>query len=363
MFQKKVSLLPLLIFVFGGLMLQAQDCKKTWATATAPSGLILRKSPGSGYLDKIPLGDTVNYCSDSTYGELSFDGIDGYWRKVSFNGKTGYSFDGFLKPFQLQFSSDSLVEASKRVLAESDSLLGEASPKPEAKPNPHPYFKGDDFQFLVETYNYCGNVQDIKLKLYWYGVYMDSEIQPTGQLAIRPLNLNVSLSKTSSGSAMEFDLLTDEEERSLFIFGVNNSYPYQEVNLADVLTTIGSRGKRLFPGQEWLLDAQSNLRLSATGAITKAGPCPEVENYTLKAIKGSGSEAVEQDLKEIIGDYGTCSIPEIYWYGDLSGDGLPEIIFVSEQDEQNVFTLLQSDPHSPQHFSLKAVFTVENCAN
>ncbi len=357
MFQKLPSLLVLAIILLCGNGITAQDCKKTWAKATAPSGLILRKAPGKGYLDKIPLGDTLSFCSDSTYGKLTFDKINGFWRKVQYKGKTGYSFDGFLEPISLSFSSDSLVAASKALVAKSDSILG-LLPKKEEPTSPHKNFKDNDFQFLIETYNYCGNVQALDLELFWYGVFLDSELNPTGELSIRPLKLNISLSGNKSGSALEFDILTTDNERSLFLFGLNNAYPYQDLHLADVLPTITTRAKRLFPGQEWLLNPQAGLKLSATGSITKAGPCPEAKDYTLVASRGE----LQQDLKELLGDYGTCSIPEIYWYGDISGDGLPEIIFVSVREEQNVFTLLQSETETSQLFSLKSVFTVENCA-
>lgn len=363
MFQNKTPLLSVLIMLLMVTVLSGQDCRKTFAKVTAPSGLILRESPGSGYLGVIPLGDTISYCRDSTYGELSYEGISGFWRKVQYRGKVGFSFDGFLETVDLKLPSDSLIEASKVLVAKGDSILGlKADAKAEAKAEAHPYFKAYEFQFLVETYNYCGSVQDINLNLYWYGVFMDSELEPTGQLEVKPLNLNISLSKSKSGQGMEFDIQTDNEERSLFVFGLASSYPYQELSLADVMPSISAHNKRLFPGQEWIIDTESGLRLSATGTITKAGPCPEAENYQLQAVKGRGASKVEQDLKELIGDYGKCSIPEVYWYGDLSGDGLPEIIFVSVQDDQNVFSFLQSEAHSSQLFSLKSVFTVENCA-
>lgn len=357
MFQK--ILLAFLCLSF--LSLEAQDCTLNFGTATAPSGLIIRKSPGKGYVYKIPLGDTLSYCSDTTFGSLTFENIAGYWRKVRYKGREGYSFDGFIEPVGHSLDHDSIIAASKKLIAAGDSAMGIVA---EAKAkSPHGFYEDFNFQLLLETYNYCGPVNEIDLSLYWYGVFMDNEMNPNGKLALRPLNLNVSLSKRKVGSGMEFDVLTDDAERSLFVFGVSNSYPYQNVTLSDVLPTIGTRGKRLFPGQEWLLDPSTNLRLSATGAITKAGPCPETKEYSLKAVRGIGPEAIEQDLKSILGDYGSCSIPEIYWYGDISGDGLPEIIFVSVRDEQNVFSLLESNSESSQLFSLKAVFTVENCAN
>lgn len=369
MFQNQPFLLTVFILLFGASSTKAQNCINTWATASAPSGLIIRESPGQGYIDKIPFGDTVRFCAEKTYGDLTFDKIEGHWRKVFYKGKSGYSFDGFLQPFEMALATDSLINASKELIGKSDSVLGikkdTAIADPviaSSAPHAHPNFKNHRFQFLIETYNYCGNVQAINLNDYWYGVFMDNELNPTGELAVRPVKLKVSLSKTNAGGKMEFDILTSDEERSLFLFSIDNSYPHQELKLADVLQIIGTRGQRLFPGQEWLLDPISGLKLSATGTITKAGPCPEAKDYSIKAIRGKASNE-EQDLKELLGDYGTCSIPEIYWYGDLSGDGIPEIIFVSVKDDMNVFTLLQSEVGENQLFSLKSVFTVENCTD
>lgn len=363
---QKSTLLILLIWGWISSPIQAQDCSWKAAKVNAPSGLILRKAPGSGFLQLIPTGDTVQYCADQTFGELSYEGISGYWRKVRYADKEGYSFDGFLEVIVKGPASDSLLQASKNLIATSDSLLGDsmakAKPVIEELPSPHTAIPGEDFQFLIETYNYCGNVQEIDLQLYWFGVFMDDEMNPSGSMSIRPLDLNISLSKNQGGSSLEFDLLTNLDERSLFLFGVSGSYPYQTMKLSDVLPSISSHGKRLFPGQEWLIDAKSQTVLSATGSITKAGPCPEAENYTLSIRRGLGADEQKMDLSSIISDYGSCAIPEVYWYGDLSGDGLPEIIFVSVQDEQNVFYFLRSEQNSSQLFSLQAVYTLENCA-
>jgi len=352
---------------FTSLKVTAQeDCEFILGKATAPSGLILRTSPGKGFVKLIPEGDTLEYCASVSHGGLTFEGIEGDWRKVRHQGDEGYSFDGFI--FELKEASgdpDSLMKVSQGLIAMSDSILGDSAIKSAmqaAETSPHKALPSEDFQFLIETYNYCGDVQAINLKMYWYGVFLDNELNPTGALSIRPLNLNVSLSKQSEGDRMEFDLLTDEDERSLFVFGLSGSYPYQSTNLLDIMPTISARGRRLFPGQEWILDAGSGTTLSATGSITKAGPCPEAENYSLKIRFGRGDDRREMDLQELIPDYGACAIPEIYWYGDLSGDGLPEIIFVSVDDDKNVFHFLRSEATASQPFSLQAVYTVENCA-
>lgn len=359
MLQKSLLLVCLLVGL-GTTPSFSQNCSYSSAKVTAESGLILRKSPGKGFVKLIPFGDTVQYCADSTYGSLSYEGIEGHWRRIEHNGQGGYSFDGFLENLAKENATDSIIMASAELIKKGDSLMAVRSEKTISA---HSKMPSEEFQFLVETYNYCGAVQEIDLKLYWYGVFLDDEMNPTGMLEVRPLNLNISLSKNQAAGTMQFDILSDDQERSLFLFAVNGSYPFKETQLADVLPTIGSRGKRLFPGQEWLLDPSSGLKLSATGSITKAGPCPEAENYTLKASLQKDGISLERDLKELISDYGSCAIPEIYWYGDLSGDGLPEIIFVSVEEDQNVFYFLRSDTQSSQLFTLQAVYTVENCAN
>lgn len=367
---KKSTLLILLIGGWINSPLQAQDCAWTDATVNAPSGLILRKAPGSGFVHLIPAGDTIQFCANQTFGTLEYEGITGYWRKVRYADKEGYSFDGFLKVLRPGPPSDSLVQASRNLIANSNLLLGDSIPEAHTleahtlKVEPisaHQSIPSDAFQFLVETYNYCGNVQDINLQLYWYGVFMDDELNPSGALRILPLDLNISLSKNQVGGTLEFDLLTNREERSLFLFGVAGSYPYQTSSLSDVLPSISSHGKRVFPGQEWVIDPNSQTVLSATGSITKAGPCPESENYKLSIRRGLGADEQTMDLGSIISDYGSCSIPEVYWYGDLSGDGLADIVFVSAQDEQNVFYFLRSEQNSSQLFTLQAVYTLENC--
>ncbi len=358
MLKKSLTVFFIAIFGLGGSS-YGQECEWTLATITAESGLILRKSPGKGFVSSIPMGDTIAYCSNQSFGSLSYEGIDGFWRKVQYQGQEGYSFDGFIKP--LGTGSDSLHSSAQDIMAKSDSLLKAKGGKKPIAPNPHPFFKGKDFQFLIETYNYCGDVSKIDLSLYWYGVFMDDEAKPTGNLAIRPVDLKIILSKEKVSKGMEFDLLTDQEERSLFLIGSDKVILHKEIQLEDVLKGIRLRGKRLFPGQELILNDSDQLRLSATGQITKAGPCPEAKNYQLKIKASRGAKVIEQDLASLISDYGQCSIPELYWYGDLSGDKYPELIFVSVGENANVFYLLQSNPGNSELFSLNSVFSLENC--
>lgn len=345
-----------LLLLLLNFLVIAQDCNWSQAVVATESGLILRAKPGSGYVGVMADGDSLEYCADTSYGSITVEGVKGYWRLVKHQGRTGYAFDGFL--LKIDSEIDSLREASQKMMAQADSSLGIKKPK---KPNLHPNYRGDQFQFLIETYNYCGDVSGIDLSLYWYGVFMDSEVQPTGKMTIRPLDLKVSLSKEKIAKGMEFDILTDLEERSLFLIGSNKVIDHQSVDLLDVMKGIQVRGKRLFPGQELILNRGDQLRLSATGQILKTGPCPEAKDYSLNIKASRNGNEISQDLKSLIPHYGKCAIPELYWYGDLSGDGYPEIIFVSVEEQANVFHLLKSNPGTTELFSVQAVFRVENC--
>ena len=352
MFQKSaIATLLIALFSFGSL---AQTCQWEKGIISAESGLILRKSPGKGFIQSMPFGDTLEYCSDQTFGSMSYEDIQGFWRKVRYKGQVGYSFDGFIQGIDSEI--DSLRKAVQTSIAKSDSLLS-SSPVPRA----HPFFLGSDFQFILETYNYCGDVSAINPSLYWYGIYLDNEQNPSGELDIKPVDLKIILSKEKFGKGLEFDILTNKEERSLFLIGSNKVIKHKEIRLPDVLKGIRMRGKRLFPGQELILHEQNQLRLSATGQILKTGPCPETKDYKITIKANRLGKDIEQDLAELIPDYGKCSIPELYWYGDLSGDGFPEIIFVSVGEEFNVFHLLQSNPSGTELFSVNSVFSLENC--
>lgn len=344
------------MFALSGFLLSAQDCAYSQGIVSTKSGLIIRESPGKGYVGVMSQGDTLSLCYSESFGTLTVDGIEGHWRKIRYRNLSGYAFDGFVFPVDSEI--DSLHQEAQKVMSETDSILGIQKPK---KPVLHPFYKGDEFQFLLETYNYCGDVSAIDLSLYWYGIFMDSELNPDGKMEIRPLDLKISLSKEKVGQGMEFDILTDQEERSLFLIGSNKVIQHQSIVLEDVMKAIQLRGKRLFPGQELILNKKDQLRLSATGQILSAGPCPEAKDYRLMIKAQRQGQNLEQNLADLIPSYGKCAIPELYWYGDLSGDGQPELIFVSVEETENTFHLLQSNPGTSELFSVQAVFRVVNC--
>lgn len=68
----------------------------------AKSGLSLREKPdvNSKLLDKIPYGTKVTTIpEDGGWKDITTEGLVGYWKKVSFNNKTGYVVDNYLLPW------------------------------------------------------------------------------------------------------------------------------------------------------------------------------------------------------------------------------------------------------------------------
>ncbi len=378
---KTLRLLLLALLYSGFSWGQNLNCEyRLTCKVIAPSGLTLRAAPNlnAPVLTYAPANSVVSACM-GTYGKLTVEGISGNWRPVEYKNKQGYMFDGFLEVKNFGGISgaelDSLRKSSERLMSRADSLLVDSSandpiPRQEASaPEPpeklmakmHPIL-GDatQLQIATETYNFCGDVQSIDPGLLWYGVFPDNEDKPTGLLSVEPVVLTVQLSKRRLSDNLEFDIITENEARSLFLLGVNRSLNLADLALPDVSNELRIRGRRIFPGQTVRLGGSSGLTLSATGAVVSGGDCPEINNYKLQASANKNGEKQEQNLLELLEGAGDCGMPELYWYGDLSGDGRPDLILVSVYETKNVFTLLTSRSTN-NLLTREAVFTVETC--
>lgn len=324
---------------------ETQVCNyKLIARVTAPSGLSFREKPelDAKLLATVPFKERVLTCSQ-TEGKLTVGEVQGFWRPVQYEGQKGYMFDGYLA---IEEKEEKGENSSKKILAENQ--------KPIA---PHPYFSGaDKVSLLIEAYNYCGDVEAINAGLLWYGVYPEKEEDGEGLFRIKPVELVIKLSTSKMSQKMEFDISTESDERSLFLIGLNRSLKYPQITIDDHSESLRMLGNRILPGQSTALGG--GISLAATGSVESTGDCPELKNYRLLAKLGNA----EQNLLNEIGENGACGMPELYWYGDLSGDGLPEIIFVSVYKTRNVFTLLKSKPNEADKVLEKAAsFEIVNC--
>jgi uncharacterized protein YgiM (DUF1202 family) len=73
-----------------------------WYYVAAKNGLSVREKPEitAKVLDKIPYGQKIEAnTEDQQYGQVSTEGFNGWWSKVTFNGKTGYIVNSYLLPF------------------------------------------------------------------------------------------------------------------------------------------------------------------------------------------------------------------------------------------------------------------------
>lgn len=318
----------------------------------AKSGMRLRATPSlkAKVVTSVPYDSMVVACQE-TFGEMTYEEMAGYWRKVEFHGKVGYMFDGFLE----------IVSINNPVLkTEPDTKTDE--PKEEEK-TLATTTKSTKYSLMTETYNYCGDANGIDAGLLWYGFYPPDPVKGQNYVSVKQVDVNVLLSKTKVGKGLEFDIETNEKERSIFLIGLNRKLEAEGMHLQDNSERLKYAGRKVFPGQELVLGQNEKpITLSATGNVETSGPCPELSKYKL-VLKGEKYFLpVEQNITEELVHIGQCGMPEIYWYGDFTGDGVPEIIFVSVYKKKNHFTLFISDPHKDNILVRKeAEWVIEQC--
>ncbi len=334
---------------------QALECR-----IIAPSGMRMRAEPSlkAKVVTYVPFDSTLTACQE-TFGSMEYEKIRGYWRKVEYSGKLGYMFDGFMEITGMlkkaSVTTDSVVTSSFDSSSTSQTTATKETEKTVDKKV--------EYSLLTETYNYCGDVKGIDPGLLWYGIYPRDENKGGTTYRVKQVEVNVMLSKQKVGKGLEFDVLTDEEERSIFLIGLNQPLPLQENQIDDNSDVLRMNGRKIFPGQQWdLTDAPTHMKLAATGSVESTGPCPDLRNYKLILSGTKYFLPVKQDITEELKENGQCGMPEIYWYGDLNGDEVPEMIFVSVYEDRNRFTLFVSDPTVDNALVLeKAHWVIDKC--
>ena len=342
---------------------------------TANSGLNMRTqaNAASEVLTTIPLNSILIACA-STSGRLVVGNTSGFWRQVSFEGKKGYVFDAYLELVDPELRK-TLAEKTEKPKPEPkektqkntavkhvdnkavgrDMQTGKTEAASEKKVEAVKVVKPlEEYDILLEAYNFCGAVENIDPGILWYGFYPADPDKGETDMKVKPVELEIVLSKSRSGKNLEFDIRTDRDERSLFMIGSKRPLPIDKMDLEDRSELMRYSNQKVFPGQQINISGDGQRSsLSATGGISSTGDCPELDNYKLVVEAGK-----RMDLMELL-PKGQCGLPEIYWFGDLNGDQLPDFIVVSIFKDRNLFSLIVSgeDP-----FMRKAAeWSIEKC--
>lgn len=346
--------------------LRAQlDCKETFTMkVTAKSGLNMREQPNTSaaVVVTIPYDNLLISCA-STSGKLEIGETTGFWRQAIYEGKIGYVYDAYLelidpltqseaaqKPAEPKESEAPLEPKSElNPPSQSDQTKEQETSEPMKENEWETEEPADvvvekkevpkrDYNLLLEAYNYCGPVEEIDPGILWYGFYPANPETGETDMSVRPVELEIILSKSRSGKTLEFDIRTDRPERSLFMIGSTRPLDIEKMDLTDRSELMRYSNQKVFPGQQINMKVNGRkISLSATGGISSTGDCPELENYKLM-VKADQSF----DLMTLL-PTGQCGLPEIYWFGDLNGDQLPDFIVVSIFEDRSVFSLLVSD--------------------
>lgn len=106
--------------------------------AAAKAGLSIREQPGTSakILDKIPYGEKLTtIAGDANQPAISTEGFNGFWWKISYNGKTGYIVSSYVLPLPAPkagtktlpdyFAQVSAVNGSPLTIKKSDAALNE----------------------------------------------------------------------------------------------------------------------------------------------------------------------------------------------------------------------------------------------
>lgn len=113
-------------FLFITLFSSAQYINIKDEYVAAKSGLSIREKPeaGSAILDKIPYGTKIKVTHN--YDEMKSvvtEGMEGYWVKTTYKGKTGYVVSSYLLPMPVPGAG---VKTMKEYLAQLSTVAGPA---------------------------------------------------------------------------------------------------------------------------------------------------------------------------------------------------------------------------------------------
>ena len=200
------------------------------------------------------------------------------------------------------------------------------------------------YQIATEAFNYKGDLRGLDLSLYWYGIY-DVE----GIWKLRPVRVKAELSEFPSGAGggLEFDLKTNREEGSHFLFGSPVRLDSAELGNVREGSAVLLPGSQADLGSITALDRmyRGNVVVYATGIVQGVGAdCPELGGYALIAgVRGADKEWIRRDtLADVVDSVVVCP-PEVHWSGDLMGDGTPDALMFQKTPSGIRLLLFLSD--------------------
>jgi hypothetical protein len=354
----RISFLFLLFFT--SLVIEAQEavrCERNVVYGViAPSGLRMRSKPNtkSDIVVTVPYDSLVIACTE-TFGAFSTSETKGYWRSVQYHEHEGYMYDGFLIPRNSKRIMSSDIQASseqKNSISNKDEVAIATPPPPT------------NFSLAIETYNYCGNIEEFNPGINWYGIYPPDE--NSSQYRMEKVAVELVLSQQRLSKSMEFDIRTDRYEKSVFLIGSEQALDRGTVlfltkELQEALPL------SLFPGQNATVFARSavesseNIRLEALGAVTSGGDCPVLTNFKLLASTQLGQEKVEQDIAPLICIENACGVPELLWFGDINGDGYADALWASRSETEAQFSLMLSLLEEDNIWKLADTWSIKSC--
>jgi hypothetical protein len=353
----KKTLALLAFLCISSFLSEAQSCDfSLQCQIVAPSGMRMRAQPNlkGDVVTYVPFDSALVACTQ-TFGAMTYEKIEGFWRKVKYKNFEGYMFDGFLK------ITGSLQLPEEKTFG-GDSISTPTPASPQSKTLEKMATKANTYSLMTETYNYCGDVSALDPGMLWYAILPKAEHGGLNY-RIKQVEVDVVLSKQKVGKGLEFDIITQDEERSIFLFGLNRPLDVNAIQIEDQSDRFRYGGRKVYPGQQMVLSGGKNpISLVATGSVEGSGPCPTLSAYKLMLKGKKYFLDVNQDMTKALVNNGQCGMPEVYWYGDLTGDDVPEVVFVSVYEDKNQFTLFVSNPNRDDILLEKsAEWTVDKC--
>jgi hypothetical protein len=145
------------------------------------------------------------------------------------------------------------------------------------------------------------------------------------------VRVKAELSEFPSGSGgLEFDIRTNREQGSHFLFGSPVRLDSADLGLVREGSAVLMPGGQADLGSITARDKmyRGNYVLFATGAVQGVGAdCPELRDYQLILGHRLGDRNWAQldTLAPVVDSLSSCP-PEVYWSGDLMGDGKPDAL-------------------------------------